>query len=149
MEEGERRVTIYEYTTAFFTWSAVAHLPEKLTAILGKGMLHLLNTFKDSEAREPEEYCKVLREWAQVAARSHKGDELWIGDHGDFGELHLRIEKSCLLDRLIYLGETVRTVPCPLHKGKWSGIHAERCPHGCDIGCGCTTGWLPVNPAGA
>ncbi len=51
------------------------------------------------------------------------------------------IRKSNLLARLLYAGETLRTVPCPEHKGKWSGV--GDCKHGCQL-----TGWLPekANP---
>lgn len=63
-----------------------------------------------------------------------------------FGEswqfIRLAISKSCLLDRLIYGGETLRTEQCPEHKGRWSG-----CKFSGEITCGCghgicVTGWL-------
>ncbi len=60
----------------------------------------------------------------------------------------LAIEKSCLLDRLIYARQPLRTVKCPEHRGVWSGVEMPRhwpltnaCPHGCGL-----TGWLPLEP---
>jgi hypothetical protein len=47
------------------------------------------------------------------------------------------VGKSSMLDRLLYGGETLRTAKCPTHKGHWSGLGIERCPHGCGH-----TGWL-------
>lgn len=56
----------------------------------------------------------------------------------------LMVRKSNLLHRLIYQGQAIRTVPCPTHKGTWSGCTwaagAERCA--CVDGCN-VTGWLP------
>jgi hypothetical protein len=138
-----RPQTVRDYTQSFFTWAVVSDLPEKLTHILKEGMLHLLRTFPDSELRSPEVYCNALDAWASTTANANQGRPVWLSDHNDLGELRLRINKSCLLDRLVYCGEYVRAVPCPEHKGKWSGIKPEPCPHGCDTGCGCLTGWLP------
>ena len=55
------------------------------------------------------------------------------------------IRKSSLLARTLYGGEAVRKVPCPEHKGRWSGCELSeesRCPHGCQL-----TGWLPESKA--
>ena len=60
----------------------------------------------------------------------------------------LQIRKSNLLHRLIYMGESLRKEPCPVHQGKWSGCKWE------DDNCACqglqrggfasdVTGWLP------
>jgi hypothetical protein len=55
-----------------------------------------------------------------------------------------QIRKSNLLSRLIYAGEPVRTKPCPVHKGRWSGCTLPEdtkcdgaCMHGSNV-----TGWL-------
>jgi hypothetical protein len=50
------------------------------------------------------------------------------------------IAKSCLLYRLIYAGEELRTTPCPKHKGRWSGWSFDPCA--CSFGPN-LTGWLP------
>ena len=94
-----------------------------------------------------ERFCRAMDTWAQVCqqelsddSESHKNWRKEFGDHWSF--IRLAIAKSCLLDRLIYGGETLRRKMCPIHKGHWSG---------CDISgeatCGCThdsciTGWL-------
>jgi hypothetical protein len=62
------------------------------------------------------------------------------------------IAKSNLLYRLLYLGERLRTEPCPRHRGVWSGYkdsapfcdcqYLESGTVGFDV-----TGWLPVNIA--
>ena len=54
----------------------------------------------------------------------------------------LAIRKSSMLARLVYGCEPLRTVKCPAHKGKWSGLEGmdNVCPHGCQL-----TGWLPAN----
>jgi hypothetical protein len=51
----------------------------------------------------------------------------------------LQIRKSNLLARLLYEKETLRKQPCPVHKGKWSGIEwsDNACPHKCQL-----TGWI-------
>lgn len=58
--------------------------------------------------------------------------------------LRLAIDHSDLLCRLLYGGEALRTIRCPEHLGRWSGVempahwpHTNRCPHGCGL-----TGWL-------
>lgn len=99
-------------------------------------------------------YCNALDEWAKVAK-----PEGWLYVRG-------AIAKSCLLHRTIYGGEALRTVPCPVHKGRWSGISLgwpgavsttgvpikeekllrEQYDAGCRCflgSCGCTTGWQP------
>lgn len=89
--------------------------------------------------------------------------------------VRLAVEKSCLLDRLVYGGEKPSQTPCPVHKGVWSGIslwpgHTWRYIDGrpdqpvevdsvrqrwYDDGCrcwqhkcGCTTGWQPDEHCG-
>jgi hypothetical protein len=50
------------------------------------------------------------------------------------------IAKSCLLYRLMYAGEELRTEQCPTHKGRWSGWSFTPCA--CSFGPN-LTGWLP------
>jgi hypothetical protein len=74
-----------------------------------------------------------------AAEASDPPDEDFIGTASI---IRLNIEKSNLLERLIYWQEPVRTVPCPEHKGRQHtavlcGINPP-CPHGCQ-----GTGWLP------
>jgi len=48
----------------------------------------------------------------------------------------LQIRKSALLDRLLYVGEKLRTKRCPKHDGVWSGLFGT-CEHNCEL-----TGWI-------
>lgn len=72
-----------------------------------------------------------------------KYNDLWsaMGAASDVDFTFLQIRKSALLDRLLYVGEALRTEMCPKHKGTWSGVawsENEGCEHGCGL-----TGWLP------
>ena len=127
-------LTIAAYTAAFETWASVAKLTDGQRAVLADSLAHLRATFTDDTARDADVYC--------AAFESHlsERDE---DPNGDASRLWLLITKSCLLGRLIHCGEMLRAIPCPEHKGRWSGIHFDPCPHGCSLGCGCTTGWLP------
>lgn len=71
------------------------------------------------EEAEVDEFCLVL----SPLVMPHTS--VWIA-----------IEKSNLLYRLLYLGESLRIAPCPQHKGHWSGDFGS-----CLYGCG-MTGWL-------
>lgn len=129
-----RNLTIAEYAEAFETWASVAKLTDGQRAVLDYSLVHLRATFADDTPRLADVYC--------AAFESHLS-EREEDPGGDARRLRLLITKSCLLDRLIHCGEALRSVPCPEHKGRWSGLHSEPCPYGCSIGCGCTTGWLP------
>ena len=84
----------------------------------------------------PDYYCNQLHKWAGIVSEHDENFE------NMYRQLSIRIEKSCLLDRLIYCGEELRKEPCPKHKGRWSGIYFnEECE--CVGSCGCLTGWLP------
>lgn len=127
-------LTMTAYVAAFETWASVARLTDGQRAVLADSLAHIRETFTDDTPRAADVYC--------AAFESHlsERDE---DPNGDARRLRLSITKSCLLDRLVHHGETLRAVPCPEHKGRWSGIHFDPCPHGCSLGCGCTTGWLP------
>lgn len=99
----------------------------------------------------PDEFCKAFYAWADACmtplATDHEATAEWrkqFAEHWSF--LRLAITKSCLLDRLIYVGEPLRTRPCPVHQGRWSGIQwpdDAQCECARGRSCGCTTGWLP------
>lgn len=108
--------------------------------------------------KEPAAFCGAMDEWAEiVSAKDHAFADAWR-------VVRLAIGKSCLLDRVLYHGEQPSKTPCPVHKGKWSGMHLgwpgtfwsdgrpiveSKCLRGwydagCRCyqhGCGCTTGW--------
>ena len=52
----------------------------------------------------------------------------------------ITIAKSSFLYRVLYLGEPLRTVRCPVHQGHWSGAAMFE---GCECG---GTGWLRGGP---
>ena len=105
-----------------------------------------------------ETICERMDEWA--ALKSVVNPEFADAWH----RVRFAIEKSCLLSRTLYGGERPSQTPCPVHKGKWAGIHhgwpgatwsdgsaVKESPSlrawydaGCRCfqhGCGCTTGW--------
>lgn len=116
---------------------------------------------------EVERYCRAFETWAKAARRKPAEAEVIAAGCAAlrarfsgvvpvrklceaFGELldersamrlALDIEKSCLLDRLIYGGEELREEPCPLHHGRWSGCTPDPCPAGCSYGDN-VTGWI-------
>ena len=83
-------------------------------------------------------YCESLTQWLRIISqKEHPLVEARVAN-----SILFNIKKSCLLKRMIYMGEDLRTVKCPIHNGEWSGCYAERCPAGCDT-CGCACGWIP------
>jgi hypothetical protein len=119
-----------------------------------------LDSYRDNTA-----LCFKLSEWARVAQVS-----------GPRGVGSIVVQKSDLLGRLTYGGEKGPSeTPCPVHKGKWSGMHfgwpgsvwrtvegdtpAEvpaqlqewwdaGCRCGRHKGSSCTTGWQPDEACG-
>jgi hypothetical protein len=125
-------LTVAAYADVFDTWRTLARLEDGEAATLVAAIAHLRGSF-DATPRDPQAFCDAFD--AFLASR----------DGYERGGLRLRIVKSCLLDRLVYCREPPRTVKCPQHDGRWSGLQIELCPHGCNLAsCGCTTGWLPA-----
>lgn len=61
----------------------------------------------------PRDWCELLESWADAANISSP----------NCGNGRLAVRKSCLLSRIVYGGEKGPSyTPCPVHKGKWSGI---------------------------
>lgn len=109
---------------------------------------------------KPSEFCKRFQQWAEIMNKKEPKDS---GPHSFFylwHKINHFINKSCLLDRLIYQGEGISQTPCPVHKGVWQGVHFDwpgkvpanevnpRLQEAYDAGCrcflhkcGCTTGW--------
>jgi hypothetical protein len=93
-----------------------------------------------------DNFCSKMRDWAKACQTPLDTDDAetakWRNEfrrHWDF--ISLAIGKSNLLYRLLYAGENVRNIPCPIHKGKWSGCFADP-PCECSS-YGNVTGWLP------
>ena len=90
------------------------------------------------EDAEPNVFCGVLRSQVRALFRDPASPH-----HTNPHPLRMAliaVQKSNLLARTIYGGEPVRTTPCPVHAGTWSGLEPldAPCPHGCGY-----TGWLP------
>lgn len=124
-----------------------------------------------NDRADPKIFCGVLDDWSarRIDAERARGDgnpfeQAWR-------EVRLQISKSCLLDRVLCNGEEPSQTPCPVHQGRWSGIHigwpgqrwssgravteSAQCREWFDAGCrcflhscGCTTGWQPDDHCG-
>lgn len=96
---------------------------------------------------DPSKFCKAMDAWAKACMTDLPTDDeykkKWREKFRDaWGFIRLSIGKSCLLDRLIYGGETIRTEMCPVHQGHWSGCTDQKPPPGCNCYHGiCVTGW--------
>ena len=111
-----------------------------------------------------KEFCAKMDRWALLMGRDGAARGGSAGFREAWRTVRLAISKSCLLSRTMYLGLEPSEVPCPVHAGKWSGLHggwpdnkyadgrpapeSEQCrawhDAGCRCylhGCGCTTGW--------
>ena len=93
-----------------------------------------------------EKFCEAFYTWAEACQTEPPADDedkkRWRKEfvhHWDF--ISIAIHKSCLLNRLIYAREPLRTEMCPQHKGKWSGCVFEKLECGCQSGSN-VTGWL-------
>jgi len=92
--------------------------------------------------RPVNEYCAALEAWRNAIHEAHaRGEPDWDNLIEAIDTVELSMKKSNLLYRLIYLGEKLRTKPCPIHKGHWSGCSPDPCPEGCSSGSD-ITGWL-------
>lgn len=104
-------------------------------------MLKMLTAHYKQPVLPIEKFCEAFRTWGR-AAKEYLKDHYGIQTES----LHLAITKSCLLWRLIYNRQKLRTVKCPVHQGKWSGCSWDfandkpvcACQNGANI-----TGWLP------
>lgn len=84
-------------------------------------------------------YCSKLTQWfrlMQDREQERHPDE--PRKRIPYRSVLLNIRKSNLLARTLYDGQPLRTEKCPIHAGKWSGIHWDsvankpaQCPHRC------------------
>lgn len=117
--------------------------PEEAEAL----MLDLGQYFGEP-VRRVRQYCEAFRTWQraiEVAAETETDPHTKQSLQAMADDIHrtsLHVSKSNLLARLIYSGEALRTQPCPIHKGHWSGcaMGAGACPH-CMSGFN-ITGWV-------
>lgn len=89
--------------------------------------------------------CQAVRHWADkiIALNQQPPDETSPNRQGAkywdvLDKIWIDIQKSNLLGRVLYGREPVRTRPCPVHKGHWTGRGPQYDACGCE-GCG----WLP------
>jgi hypothetical protein len=73
-----------------------------------------------------EEFCQAFYTWAEACQTElptdNEDQKQWRKEFADLWSfIEFAIHKSCLLDRLIYAREPLRTEMCPVHKIKWSG----------------------------
>jgi hypothetical protein len=72
---------------------------------------------------EQKKVCEAIELWAKIQMEREEGEKNQPFTHA-WSEVYWRgISKSCLLDRMLYGGEKPSQTPCPVHKGRWSGIH--------------------------
>lgn len=109
----------------------------KLTEDEAQAMLDQLSEHYGVRVAKVSDVCNALYEWARIMRESGYLPEI----DKALGPLHIPLMKSNLAHRLVYLGEPVRTEPCPIHKGHWSGcvFFEDACPH-CMSGSN-VTGW--------
>jgi hypothetical protein len=93
-----------------------------------------------------EEFCNAFYTWAEACqtelSTDDEGMKQWRKDFANhWSFIELAVHKSCLLNRLIYGREPLRTEMCPVHKGKWSGCESETLDCGCQFASN-VTGWL-------
>lgn len=96
--------------------------------------------------QDPSFVCEAMRTWAEAYKTPLPTDDPYKRkEREDFAaawdKVHMAIYKSNLLYRLLYAGEKLRTEPCPIHKGRWSGC-VPYPPEGCNChSYGNLTGW--------
>jgi len=123
---GVLTIDVGDYRDAFETWLHVSGASLKAC----QALLDALAVLPATGVYPIPVLCEQL-----YAYRKDNGsDLLW--------DVSRDVTKSCLLDRLIYGKEKLRTVPCPVHQGKWSGCSfdhppCEYCYYGSNV-----TGWV-------
>ena len=116
-------IALERYIAAFETWAHVANQGTASMQSIARVAEYLRARYRGDV--EIETLCNDGMAWLRA-------QRLPVPDVG----------KSCLMGRLIYGGEELRTRPCPVHHGHWSGCSPELCPGGCNYGIN-WTGWLP------
>ena len=87
-----------------------------------------------------EEVRAIIFQWLDLIAAENVNRNYYDDITPEVVEdLKLAADKSAYLARR-FAGVPHRTEPCPVHKGRWSGITwGDRPVCGCDL-----TGWLPT-----
>lgn len=115
-----------------------------------EALLYQLSRHFNQPVQPVGRYCAALRVWENAvndrAVRTRDPDDAKFAEM--VSRVFLQISKSNLLSRLIYDGESLRTEPCPVHQGRWSGCVWDDQPCPCQatqagqFGIN-VTGWLP------
>lgn len=116
-------------------------MPEKISNWRAEQMLAQLSEHFGQRVAPVSRYCEALETWADVV----NSQDYTRVDKSAIDVVKLAIYKSNLLYRMVYLGEPLRTIQCPTHKGQWSGMHfSDQPPCQCTDRSGNITGWLPM-----
>jgi hypothetical protein len=112
---------------------------EHLTEDQAQAMLEQLTRHYNERVARASDHCSALLEWVRIIEASGYAPEV----EKAWTRIHITLLKSNLAARLVYGGERPRTIPCPIHKGHWSGCvwGDNACPEGCMWGDN-VTGWL-------
>jgi hypothetical protein len=136
------------YCKALTTWrTAIRERSERMVASAYPGIDKPWGTPEktaaqalfDHDAKNPKDHAGVQR-----AGDAHSSVK-W---YNEVSSTFTSIRKSNLLARLLYGAQEIRTTPCPIHKGVWSGCMWPDDPKdmcACMDGCN-VTGWLPNVP---
>lgn len=125
---SQRIITRDAYVEAFDTWFRVQAEKQGLASA----------AHGSADDRKPEVRWQAIRAGlldATVPAEMRVADYCAIASHTDPGFQGF-VCKSNYLARRLYGGEVHRTIPCPIHKGYWSGLGVCVCH---------MTGWLPAH----
>lgn len=119
----------------------------KWTPEQAKAMLAKLSAHYGEPVKPISHYCKAFYTWQRAIETAYRQETepytklSFENMVRDIRSVALYVSKSNLLARLLYIGEELRTEPCPIHKGHWSGCAWEEsaCPY-CMSGSN-ITGW--------
>ena len=112
-------------------------------------LLDQLSLYFGEPVKPISQYCDAFRTWHEAIEQAFRRAEDNSYEKRTLEsmvvairEVSLMVSKSNLLARLLYEGEKLRTEPCPIHQGRWSGCvwGEQRCPH-CMSGDN-VTGWV-------
>ncbi len=126
---------IGEYCASLRLWQTALH--EKASREREEKYPGITGDPKDQKTIQAWENWQKAKASPYYESLNQSEQDAWRVD-----SVFLMISKSNLLHRLLYMGEPLRSKPCPEHKGTWSGCAWENLPCGCQSGAN-VTGWLP------